>query len=306
MRFRQYWWMCPQPDSSSVSRGYPIDCRTPAQISRCAQSPHGDFERTAARVVARLTGEPVFLQDDGSEDRMPDIRIEHLGRGPDYVEVWTDTDPDYAAMEARLLKPKKELPLELAAPGLSRVWWVVVSGATKIDQLEAEVEEVLSRLERGGVTFERVAELTSSDDPGAKRLLHLGVIRISSRPCTPDELGTIRVSPAGISGSPTISWETVFAWLSQTLFSARLKDVRSKLAATGSTERHLFLGSTFTSPSDVFFALDDYRRGLPHEPPKLPQEITHLWLMRASCPGRCIAWFPERGWFDVSRHWATA
>lgn len=248
----------------------------------------------------------MFLQDDGTKDHMPDIRIEHLDRSPAYAEVWTDTDPRYAAMEARLMKPGNQLPLELTEPTLSRVWWISVSGATNIDRLQAEIGTILSELERAGITFERVGGLASYDDSRVARLVHHGVVRVSSRQCISGEIGMIRFHPAGISGSPAISWNAVVTWLRRTLSSARLDDVRSKLAATDATERHLFLGVTYSSPSDVFFALDDYDQSLPSEPPDLPREITHLWLMRASPAGRCIAWFPDWGWFDVSKRWATA
>ncbi len=286
--------------------GYPVDCRPPAQVARRAASPIGDFEAVAARVVARLTGALVFLDDDGSQDRMPDIRIEYWDCGPSYGEVWTDTDPQYAAMHSRLMKPENRLPLELTEPGLSRVWWVAVSGTTNVDRLEKEIGKILKQLERSGMTFEDARELARYDEPRVTELLRHGVVRVSSRPRGAGEPGTIRLSPGGISGSATTAWAPVADWLSRTLFSERLDDVRSKLAATGSPERHLFLGVTFSSPGDVFFALSDSKQSLPDEPPDLPREITHLWLMRAESPGRCIAWFPDRGWFNPSEHWVTA
>ncbi len=237
---------------------------------------------------------------------MPDIRIEYRDRAPAYAEVWTDVDRRYAAMYSRLMKPENQLPLELTEPTLSRVWWVTLSGATNVDRLQSEIGEILTQLERVGVTFERVAELESNDDPHVTQLLHHGVIRVSSRACREGEPGTIRFLPGGISGPAAVAWAHVIDWLDRTLSSARLDDVRSKLAATGAAERHLFLGTTYSSPSDVFFALDEYNQSLPDEPPDLPHEITHLWLMRAFSVGRCIAWFPDRGWFDPSEHRATA
>ena len=247
----------------------------------------------------------MILQDDGSRVRMPDIRIDYRDQLPAYVEVWTDMDRQYAAMYSRLMKPENQLPLELIDPALSRVWWVTVSGAAIVDGLQWEIGEILERLERAGVTFEQVGELTSSQNPDVIWLRQRGVVRVSSRACKPGEPGTIRFLPAGISGPPEISWQRVAEWLNQTLSSERLDDVRSKLVATGAAERHLFLGVTYSSSSDAFFALDEYDQSLPDEPPNLPHEITHLWLMHAISVGRCIAWFPERGWFEPSGHWAT-
>lgn len=94
-------------------------------------------------------------------------------------------------------------------------------------------------------------------------------------------------------------------WITQTLASPRLTDVRAKLARTNAYERHAFVGVTFTSPGEVFFALSVNEQTLPSEPPALPREITHLWLMNAPSLDRCLAWFPDRGWFDTMHHWAT-
>ena len=64
------------PEGQEFRRGYPIDLRRAARVRRLEQSYFGDFEAQAGRVVARLTGERVLLQDDGSEDTMVDLRID--------------------------------------------------------------------------------------------------------------------------------------------------------------------------------------------------------------------------------------
>ncbi|MGH9891533.1 MAG: hypothetical protein ACREA0_06025, partial [bacterium] len=117
--------------------------------------------------------------------------------------------------------------------------------------------------------------------------------------------GVVRMYPAGVVGPSVMQWEPLIEWIAQTVSSPRLADVQTKLARTEADERHAVLGVTFTSPGDVFFALSIEEQTLPSEPPGLPRGITHLWLMNASSPGRCIAWFPDRGWLDVRWHWAT-
>jgi hypothetical protein len=82
--------------------GYPIDARPRDRVARLQEKAVGDFEYASARVVARLTGEPVTLQDDGSQDSMPDIRIDYSNRPPAFMEVWTDIDENYAATWALL------------------------------------------------------------------------------------------------------------------------------------------------------------------------------------------------------------
>jgi hypothetical protein len=239
---------------------------------------------------------------------MADIRIEYPDRSPGYAEVWTDIDEGYAGMYSNLKKVQGQLPLELDESTLKRVWFLTISGSGEVRRLSAEAPELLGELERADVVFGDVggiSALKSHVHPAATRLLGLGVVRLSSRPCEADESGLVRLYPSGISGSPLISWDAVVNWLSSTLSSIRLEDVRSKLAETRAEERHAFLGATFTSPSDVFFALEDYEESLPARDPDLPPEITHVWLMRAFVPGGCIAWFPDRGWFNPKYHWAT-
>lgn len=296
------------PHEDRFTRGTPIDLRPGAQVANRAAGPLGDFEYWSARVMARVSGHRVTLQDDGSRDRMPDIRIDHPDTAPSFAEVWTDIDEDYAAMYSRIMKPHGQLPLELVDPTLKRVWFVTISGAGNVRRLEKEVGTLLAHLERSGLTFEHVLEhgpMKSHSDHVVQTLVRRGVVRLSSRPCEAEEQGIVRFYPGGISGSPRISWETFITWVNETLWSPRLKDVRSKLAETRADERHVVVGVTYSSPSDVFFALDDYEQGLPFHDPDVPPEITHVWLMRAIGSGGCIAWFPDRGWFTPRYHWAT-
>src|SRR5262249_43087158 len=73
--------------------GYPIDLRPDGMRMRESHGYAGDFEAMAARVVARLTGERVLIQDDNSVPGMADLRIEYTDRPTAYVEVVSDVDP---------------------------------------------------------------------------------------------------------------------------------------------------------------------------------------------------------------------
>ena len=64
------------------------------------------MEWNAAHVVARVTGERVILQDDGSQMRMPDIRIEHASGDVAYIEVWTDTDQRRCGSAGRTIRSR--------------------------------------------------------------------------------------------------------------------------------------------------------------------------------------------------------
>ena len=287
-----------------TQRGYPIGLRHAERVARHREQAVDDFELAAGRVVARLTGEAVVLQDDGSENSMPDIRIDYADRSPAFAEVWIDIDSNYAAMYAKLMQREHQLPHIVAAPRLHRAWQVTVGRTVHVGKLEAEMENLLSALEHAGETFQIVAPervLRSHSHPAVRRLCELGVVMLGSGPSDHAE---IRLGPAGTSGPPIPQWETVLEWIAETLAAPRLADVRAKLANTNAAERHVFLGVTYTSPGEVVFALTMDERSLPGKAPKLPPEITHLWLMNTT-GDRCIAWFPDRGWFEPRRHWAT-
>jgi len=287
--------------------GYPVDIRRPERVQRLQRSYFGDFEFMAGRVVARLTGDRVVLQDDGSERAMPDVRIERADGRSGYLEVWTDTDEASAAMQAELYERGRGVPLIWAAPSLRRVWSVTVSGATDFRRLERDLPSVLLAMEDAGETDETVrvvVEQASRQVPYMGELLRLGVVHVSSRPPRVDEAGMIRIHPDGITGPGELSWEPVLRWVGEILASPRLDGHRRKLAAQQSDERHLFLGVTVSSPGAVYFALIDHP-GVPSVAPTLPDGITHLWIMEWRGE-RCLIWFPDRGWQDASRHWATA
>lgn len=289
--------------------GYPIDLRRSQQVAQLHKGVLGDFERVAARVVARFTGAQTFLQDDGTRDGMVDIRVERPEPPPIYVEVWTDVSPAYASTYSRLLKRGGGLPQRVPITGLRRNWQVTVAGSSDLRALEAELPDLLIDLETRGQVFRYVAGLERLRlhlSRSVQRLLRLGVVGLCSGRQTSKDPGVVSLYPDGIEGPSVVDWEPVVNWIDESVISPRLHDVRAKLARTAADERHVFMGVTFTTPGSVFFALDSGERTLPPKPPSLPDEITHLWLMRPASGGRCLAWFPDRGWLDVRRHWATA
>lgn len=134
--------------------GYPIDLRLPKRRTRMAQGPTGDFEEMAARVVARLTGKRVVIQDDGSKPGMVDIRIDHVVQPPAYVEVVVDIDPAYAQIEASWPVPA------------DRVWHVRVSGRPNLKQLRRELPAI-------------VRDLRDLPGPHVDRTAMIGVLSIT-------------------------------------------------------------------------------------------------------------------------------
>jgi hypothetical protein len=273
--------------NADFTPGYPIDLRSSEQRIRASQGPVGDFEGIAARVVARLTGERVVIQDDGSRSSMPDIRIDYAAKPAAYVEVVVDIDPSYAAMDAAIFKGIHTLPCD-------RIWWVHLTGRANVNAMRRILPSMLDTDVLSQETSQQLADMgvESIDGPATPR---------------PGEPGGINLVPAGVRGSAAPVWPAFLDWLADVLASSKTADVRTKLAATNAPERHAFIAASFSTDGDVFFALaQEGHPELPASDPVLPPEITHLWVGSIPSIGRCLAWFPDTGWIDVVDHWATA
>lgn len=269
-------------------RGYPIDLRSDEQRVRAARSLLGDFEYSAARAVARLTGERVVIQDDNKAARIPDLRIEHGDGRVGHVEITADIDPKYAEMVSQLRTKGSEhleIPGRVPAPDLGRVWFVTLSARAKVAELRKTLPVILERS-------------TESD------LRKLGITRTSWREAAAGE-GAIFLYPEGTEGPSDVTWEQWQGALDHLLRSGRVLGKCRKLHRVSSDEKHLFLGTTYTSPWELHFPLSPECTNTPPAPPAVPGYITHCWIMGAYQLGRCLMWSADDGWIDTRGHWRT-
>jgi hypothetical protein len=205
-----------------------------------------------------------------------------------YVEVTTDLERDYGNMLGVISKSKghtRELPMRIEAPQLDRVWFATLSSS-------ANVKEIVTKL----------PGILAASTPAA--MPELGIVRLDSRPAGNDS-GVILLYPDGISGSIDVTWAEALEALNGILGSPRLESKYKKLRKAPGAEKHIFLGTTPTTPWPLHFALSLDVDTLPYSPPGLPGDITNLWVMGAQMPERCLAWSAEHGWLDVMKHWRT-
>jgi hypothetical protein len=283
--------------------GRPIDHRSDEQQRRAAIKPEGDFELSAARVVARLTSARVVLQDDNSQHAMPDIRIDYVDGRAGYVEVVTDLKGRYAARYQEL----RNLGFRLSAPDLQHTWFVWLSSKAWLNHIRPRLLNLLqsiatSELLNTPVTPANLGESASAEVP---ELQKLGVTRLCRLPIDHTVGGLVYLLPEGTGGPWQADLEAFQGNLKQVLRSSRLDDVRVKLTHAGGAERHIFLGTSWTTPWAINHLLSDSHDELPHDPPALPPGITHLWVWRYVPPGRCLHWSPTQGWLDPAHHWRT-
>lgn len=284
--------------------GVPAGRRLASKRLRDAASTLGDFEFSAARVVARYLGDRVELIGDGSSDALADGRIVYDDRPSGVFEVVTNTDPKWAATYDAIGRRGFEVRTET----LTRRWQAHLGRSCNLRTLEAQAPPRLAQLESAGLLFERYCELNDlacAGDVAIEQLARLGIASLHSRPLLPGEEPRLQIIPEGTSGFARDDWSGFHRELSSILHGTALGDVRSKLAACVASERHIFLGLTMTSSWDLNYWLKADQKPLRTDPPALPWEATHLWIWGMYPIGRVRAWFPGQGWFDPSANWAT-
>lgn len=282
-----------------------IDERPAQVVRRAARRLDGDFERMAANVVRRLLGADVYLQDDGSRNAMPDLRIVHRDGRVEFCEVVTDYDSAYAQMSGELLKQGSGIPLRVEVASLQRVWFVTANRNCNVQRLQRFGPQLLAELEWAGITYESAGRFGHGDlDLSSGKLNTLGVADLSSRACVAGESGVMLVYPEGVTGSPRPQWDVFLGWLRDRLWGAAWLDVRTKLAVSPSGRGHVFIGVTMSTPGDAYFSLSDDDGELPPAPPGLPPEVSGVWIMPVLGAGRCLVWSDEHGWRDAQRHWS--
>lgn len=300
-----------QPDDPAEGRrpfvpGYPVDQRRPTQIRKVAQGPFGDFEGKAARVVARSTGERVTLQDDNSSPHTPDLRIDYRDGRVGIGEVVIDTDPRHAQSYEEIRRSGFAISAE---PALRRAWSVNVAAACSLKLLRTNLPPLLVALEAEGVLLEEFMlpeQFQAHPHPVVRQIIRLGVVHVHSWPVAGRRTDQIRVTPEGMGGPVVVPWDEFIRDLDTILAPGRWPDVERKLA-TPDSERHLFIGISHSSSWALNWALDYDQTELPpgEASPRLPGLATHLWLMGTPIGHRCLAWFPDEGWFNVADRWAT-
>lgn len=186
---------------------------------------------------------------------------------------------------------------------------VTFDRAAKLRRLTDQLPLWLAELERAGLIFEWHAdykELVAIDSPIVAQLTEAGAIALVSRSVSTGEQVAIRLSVEGTEGYEEDGWHRFLDAVATMTWSPQFDDCRAKLSATATSERHLFIGTSYTSPWAINCWLSSDRSAVPDQVPDLPEEISHLWLWGPLFSGRVLAWFPDRGWFDPRMNWATS
>lgn len=97
-------------------------------------------------------------------------------------------------------------------------------------------------------------------------------------------------------------WDGFHTWVDTEVNTdaRRMRGNREKLRKAVGDESHAVIGVTMNAPWPAHRAPASDSR-LPSMAPLLPQEFTHIWLIGDRISDRCLAWYPDLGWFDPTR-----
>jgi hypothetical protein len=232
------------------------------------------FEEGARRILQRELQTHVVLNDDGRSDALYDLRVGDPQTPSIAVECTAALDP--VRTETWNVGPARG-PLSL---NLSRDWHVVLKPNARVRRIRHNLERILQECERAGIdTFTPVDfHLKRAHPPLFQELDSLKIESVSAfrEPGT----GSVFLGMTGTGGAVDPTGSAVPAWVGDFLRESRNSDVLLKLAKSGASERHVFIGVSFCGvPWSVESYLGTRTDILPITSPHLPDPITAVWIM---------------------------
>lgn len=249
--------------------------------------PLSPFEEDVRARLEAILASPVRQLDDGSEDSMPDLRVDGHGRTA-AVEIVRDAD-EKSVEQANALG---DYGLFIPAPSLAHSWGVELTPRTSIKAAHQVLPGLLEEAEQ---TTEKVIVGTRHKglSPLGYRLFRLGIRRADrSAPAGPEGAHITLLQIRG--GTWDFDMDAVPAWCAAFLTEA--DDVPTKLAAaTGFDERHAVLAATSFGDMAAWRALHTTSApALPQTAPELPEGVDQVWAWGE----RILHWAPGTGWSD--------
>jgi hypothetical protein len=252
-------------------------------------------EKWARSVLERELGCPVEQHDDGSRDRMYDLRVVYEDGTTGAVEVTAAADAETIEFWNLMNTSGRWV-----VPDLVGRWSVHVEPSAQVRKLRTELPALLMDFENAG----RLSYETRRRDFDATAA-ELGVI--TARQSGTDSPGSIYVWPelppdrvsafVGDTGDPLAEWLGTF------LSKPEQADVRMKLATSKADETHAFVVVPAFTPAP-FTVVDVLIRGdvsIPTFDPVLPDEISHVWAASSWATGAGFGWSRDKGWFTFDK-----
>ena len=246
----------------------------------------------AKAIIAAHTGARIVTYDDQSKPSMRDLEIHYADGHRAAVEVTASEDQQRAADFGALHKQSV-----IHDQRLRQGWLVLLRPGAQVNRARAGLPDILVQFEGAALT-----EVTVHDDDHAKWAREL----LGSVNADTAKVGTMRPGTIGLTGPMRVEWlssdpEDVVTFVER--FAASRPDDLSKLRNSGAAERHLFVwGGVFPQDWASLRPLQLDIAALPSRAPRLPPEITHVWVAAdGERPSRIVHWSPDGGWQEAGR-----
>lgn len=264
-------------------------------------------EETARAIISRTLHVPVSTHDDGSRPSMYDLSMQLPDGTFGAVEVTMAADRE-AVQLSRLVNQEKRW----IEPMLETAWHVSALPQARGKRLFAELPQLLAELEqRDAPPFISIEDDEGNPDPLMKRAFELRLASVY-RSDTTDYPGAIYISVEGreLGGFVPQTGDPVAEWIGEFLAGEERADIRTKLSLANTRERHAFVWVPLfhTAPWAVLGVLTASPVPLPTKPPRLPGEVTHVWVMSTWGERSGLLWSAAAGWsrFDAEAEPASA
>ena len=253
-------------------------------------------EEWARRLIARHLAVIVEQHDDGLSPSMHDLQFRYFDGRRGAVEVTSAADPEliqwWNLANGRDGRWQEE--------GLTGGWIVVADPSSRVRQLHDQLPGFLAVLENQKLTNLKVKNWGRAD-PNANFARRLGVISAcQSGTEFPGSIYlTVDLPLERSAGMVADNGDAAAEWVGDSL----PEDVVSKLRRSGAEERHAFviLPPLTTAPFEVSYLLIREDAVLPTVDPRLPDGVTHVWIVSTLSSGIGFYWDPESGWSGFSK-----
>ena len=259
--------------------------------------PGNDYREQGVLAVVRAhLGVEVVLHDDQSEPGMYDLRAELGGGRFAAIEV-TAAEDERRAADFGALAGERSL---VQAPQLKSGWVVSLCEDAKVSEVRRQAPTLLSEIERTGATELTVGRGWSDNsevEDLRERLAACGIDAVHQHQAVGP--GVIRMLGAAYATWLSMDPDDVVTFV-ESFIESRPSDV-AKLGRSNADERHIFIWSgVFSTAERELRALALDVSDLPTRAPRLPLEVTHVWVAGESArPSRIVHWSPTSGWVEV-------
>lgn len=254
-------------------------------------------EEWARRILSSALDADVQIHDTGVASSMYDLEITHSDGGQAAAEVVAAADSESIELWRVMNDHSTE---RWQVDGLVGGWTATLAPTARGKRVLAELPGFCRRLENF-----RLKDIRDSPDASYEFAQSLGIQSLrQGGTAFPGSIYVIVEQPSErMGGMVPQTVDPLAQWVGEFLEHDDRRDVRKKLAASGTAERHavVFVPSLSIAPYPVMDLLIRNDAPSTGAAPLLPEEITHVWAFSSWTSGLAFHWSPTDGWTQFAK-----